>query len=163
MPVSEFDGGNDPYPVGSIIPWVGSPDDVPYGWEYCDGDTGTPDLRDRFIKCVSSNSTDPGATGGQHTFSMSIGQLSAHSHGGQTGTSNNHNHSISRSSSRNLDRAFSHSTGGVFGTPDLTITSSTNGGHDHLISSETSAGSGNSINNRPLFFEVGYIQKQQIE
>jgi len=34
---------------GCIIMWSGSIDDIPKGWQLCDGKHGAPDLRDRFI------------------------------------------------------------------------------------------------------------------
>lgn len=34
---------------GLIIIWSGAIVDIPAGWVLCDGNNGTPDLRDRFI------------------------------------------------------------------------------------------------------------------
>jgi len=36
-------------PSGVIVMWSGAVADIPAGWFFCDGDNGTPDLRDRFI------------------------------------------------------------------------------------------------------------------
>ena len=36
-------------PYGSIVLWHGSEKDIPTGWVACDGQHGTPDLRDRFV------------------------------------------------------------------------------------------------------------------
>lgn len=36
-------------PVGTIVYWSGSVDNIPAGWHICDGTDGTPDLRNRFI------------------------------------------------------------------------------------------------------------------
>jgi microcystin-dependent protein len=36
-------------PTGGIIIWSGSTGSIPSGWLLCDGNNGTPDLRDRFI------------------------------------------------------------------------------------------------------------------
>jgi len=36
-------------PKGSIIMWSGSIDDIPTGWQLCDGSDGAPDLRNKFI------------------------------------------------------------------------------------------------------------------
>merc|ERR1719233_2584557 len=36
-------------PKGSIIIWSGSIDDIPRGWQLCDGSDGAPDLRNKFI------------------------------------------------------------------------------------------------------------------
>jgi microcystin-dependent protein len=43
--------------------WSGAVDAVPEGWLLCDGENGTPDLRDRFI--VGAGTTyEMGETGG---------------------------------------------------------------------------------------------------
>ena len=43
-----FTGGGT-VPPGGIIMWSGSQDDVPNGWQLCNGEGRTPDLRGRFI------------------------------------------------------------------------------------------------------------------
>ena len=37
------------FPKGTILPYVGSISEIPYGWHLCDGTDGTPNLRDRFL------------------------------------------------------------------------------------------------------------------
>jgi hypothetical protein len=50
-------------PTGAIIMWSGSIASIPSGWLLCNGSSGTPDLRDRFI--VGAGSTYAvAATGG---------------------------------------------------------------------------------------------------
>lgn len=39
-------------PAGTIILWHGAIIDIPVGFVYCDGNNGTPDLRDKFIICA---------------------------------------------------------------------------------------------------------------
>ena len=36
-------------PVGTIAMWSGALDTLPEGWALCDGENGTPDLRERFV------------------------------------------------------------------------------------------------------------------
>lgn len=57
--------------AGQIVQWHGSIVSIPTGWALCDGNNGTPDLRDKFV--VGSGDTySPGDTGGavnnNHTF-----------------------------------------------------------------------------------------------
>ncbi len=52
--------------AGVIIPYVGTPASVDAAWAYCDGNNGTPDLRDVFLK-MSQNDGDIGDTGGSET------------------------------------------------------------------------------------------------
>ena len=35
--------------VGMVVAWYGLRADIPDGWQACNGQNGTPDLRDRFI------------------------------------------------------------------------------------------------------------------
>ncbi len=57
-------------PSGVIVMWSGTIANIPSGWALCNGSSGTPDLRERFIYGVSAGE-DPGATGGstQHNHS----------------------------------------------------------------------------------------------
>ena len=72
-------------PIGGIIMWSGSITSIPEGWNLCDGTSGTPNLRNRFIVGAHSDGSDavypnvrPGATGGdrnativEHTHTLS--------------------------------------------------------------------------------------------
>lgn len=55
------DGGG--VPSGFIGMWSGSSDAIPDGWALCDGNNGTPDLRNRFIIGAGSDYA-VGSTGG---------------------------------------------------------------------------------------------------
>lgn len=83
------------FPSGGIVLWSGSIASIPSGWLLCNGASGTPDLRDRFI--VGAGSTYAvAATGGANSNTLSIANLPAHTHTG-SGTSSiqdtNHVHS----------------------------------------------------------------------
>ncbi len=60
--------------------------EIPTGWLLCDGDNGTPDLREKFVRCAYSDITrPPGDTGGEkHTHGISD---ASHSH-----STGNHSH-----------------------------------------------------------------------
>ena len=77
-------------PTGCIVMWSGSASLIPSGWKLCDGTSGTPDLRDRFV--IGAGSTyNVGDTGGSkdavivsHTHdavSTSIVDDPGHNHG----------------------------------------------------------------------------------
>jgi hypothetical protein len=149
--------GNDEYfmiPKGLIIMWAGTLNNIPPGWQLCDGTNGTPDLRDRFILGVSTE--NPGATGGSHFYYLSVDQLPPHTHeiypdGGHTHTywpdistttivyCNEYNYPRSRY---------------------ITITSTTavSGAHDHRGATELTGG-GAQIDNRPAFYKLAFICK----
>ncbi len=75
-------------PAGIIVMWSGSIASVPAGWHLCDGSSGTPDLRDRFV--VGAGSTYAvGNTGGAvnhiHAITvdghaLTVPELPAHDH-----------------------------------------------------------------------------------
>lgn len=50
-------------PVGMIMIWSRGTDSIPTGWALCNGDNGTPDLRDRFI-VGAGGAYSTGTTGG---------------------------------------------------------------------------------------------------
>lgn len=55
-------------PSGGIILWYGSVANIPHQFVLCDGNNGTPDLRDRFV--VGAGATyNPGDSGGNLTHS----------------------------------------------------------------------------------------------
>ena len=74
-------------PSGGIIIWSGSAAAIPTGWLLCNGSSGTPDLRNRFV--VGAGSTYAvDATGGSanavvvsHTHTATVTDA-GHSHGG---------------------------------------------------------------------------------
>lgn len=42
------------FPIGGIIMWSGTAELVPAGWAICNGQNGTPDLRDKFVVGVGT-------------------------------------------------------------------------------------------------------------
>lgn len=86
-------------PAGVIVMWSGSIASIPAGFLLCNGASGTPDLRDRFV--VGAGSTySPGNTGGADTVTLTTAQLPSHTHSisgsGTTATVNiSHSHTFS--------------------------------------------------------------------
>ena len=62
---------------GMIMMYTGST--APSGWAICNGQNGTPDLRDRFIVGAGS-AYSIGNTGGANSVTLTINQIPAHSH-----------------------------------------------------------------------------------
>jgi len=75
-------------PPGTIVMWVGS--EVPYGWTLCNGQNGTPNLIDKFIKggkpkplIPSSSPTQTsisGYVGGNKMITLTENNLPPHKH-----------------------------------------------------------------------------------
>lgn len=139
-------------PAGVPLPWSGSINAVPDGWLLCDGQNGTPDLRDKFI--VGAGGTYAvGATGGSGSHShsitgnvgdtaLTIAQMPSHSH----------NINVPRAST-----GIGSVTSGSLALANPPAASSTNnaGGdqpHDHPF--EGSAGTSSSL---PPYYALAYI------
>ena len=67
-------------PVGTIVVWSGTVEDIPTGWALCDGQDGRPDLRGRFV-LGAGGTYNPGAAGGSEEVTLTVEQLARHSHG----------------------------------------------------------------------------------
>ena len=82
-------------PIGGIIMWSGTitQAEALTNWKICDGQNGTPDLRDKFVLGVGSSAAastaNKGDTNNSNTITLSEGQMPAHNH---NITDNGHNH-----------------------------------------------------------------------
>lgn len=74
---ADFDSSAHKIPTGLICMWSGT--NVPSGWYLCNGQNGTPDLRDRFIVGSGSNYAI-GATGGEATHILTANEMPSHTH-----------------------------------------------------------------------------------
>jgi len=139
------------FPSGGIIMWNGSVGSIPAGWVLCNGSSGTPDLRSRFV--VGAGSTYAvGATGGSADAT-----LVSHDHtfSGTTGSVGDHNHSMPGSSTGS-------GGSGAFENRNPSGTKQTGdaGGHDHSFSGTTSSqGSSGTNANLPPYYALCYIMK----
>ena len=119
-------------PSGAIILWSGAIGSIPSGWLLCNGTSGTPDLRDRFI--VGAGSTYAvAATGGATTATLGTTNLPSHTHsisasGTTSGQSATHVHS------------YSGTTGGMDANNPHNHTA-TDSGHTHTVPSGASGAS----------------------
>ena len=149
--------GGEAIPAGVIVMWSGTLTTIPSGWHLCDGISGTPDLRDRFV-LGSSASENPGATGGTNSYSLTEAQLPSHKHTASASTAGAHTHTI-----QHYTCNLTH-TGDYYLENMCTIGSATqyttgaSGAHTHYISIG-STGSGTQIENRPSYYKLAYIMK----
>lgn len=65
--------------VGTIVIWSGTIDNIPTGWQVCDGTNGTPDLRDKFV-LGAGTIHDIGETGGSEEVTLTAAQMPKHTH-----------------------------------------------------------------------------------
>lgn len=71
-------------PSGGIIIWSGSIATIPAGFVLCDGTSGTPDLRDKFVIGAGDTYT-PGQVGGSETHTHNF-TTDGHTHTIPAGT-----------------------------------------------------------------------------
>jgi hypothetical protein len=118
--IKSVSGGTEFFmvPAGVIVLWSGSAATIPAGWALCNGNNGTPDLRDRFL-VGAGGAYAVGNTGGatNHTHDTVIGTPT-------TSTSGAHTHTTAASTTGS-ESAHTHSV-----NPPSTTTSS-NGAHTH--------------------------------
>lgn len=141
-------------PQGTILMWGQPLADIPSGWVLCDGNNGTPNLLNRFLRGAPSGS-DPGGTGGTHSYTLSTAQLPSHSHSPNMYSNGTHDHIFATD-----DQGWNEDDNGIkpSGSGYGGATSTTNGDHTHSANSSTT-GSDNAVDNRPAFHELAYIMK----
>lgn len=150
---SEQDNLTDP-----IMMWSGLLSDIPAGWIICDGNNGTPNLTDKFVKNVQGQNSVPYSTGGQNSYYLSESQLPSHNHSGSTTSDGSHSHTFDYgnnafvgSGQYNGGNRAQH-FGGTFATH---YTNDVND-HGHNTSLNNS-GSGSSVDNKPSYYELAFI------
>jgi microcystin-dependent protein len=122
-------------PSGVILLWSGSVATIPSGWALCNGSSGTPDLRNRFV--VGAGSTySVGDTGGSATSTLTTNELPAHTHslsasGTTSGQSAGHTHTFSGTSS---GQSVTHSH------------AVTDPGHTHIMTAQNQGASDSHLN-----------------
>lgn len=119
-------------PSGGIIMWSGSIASIPEGWVLCDGNNGTPDLKDKFIIAASQ---DEGATAKTNIE----GSLKL------TGGNTNHGHSVDRQS---------FTTSGTNGTDGRTLAIKIQG-----VYGAGNNGSTDTVNHIPTYYALAFIMK----
>jgi microcystin-dependent protein len=151
-------------PTGLISMWSGPINTIPAGWALCDGSSGTPDLRNRFILSVQSSVENPGGTGGTHDQSLTVANLPLHDHTidhAHTIADPGHNHTSV------LTNSATQGTGSLYGDNSSTngsVNVSTNSSPtgitvNQYTGSSGQTGSGTTFDNRPAFYKLAFIMK----
>lgn len=78
----------DALPSGSIILWYGAASAIPSGWVACDGENGTPDLRDKVAIGMGTDGVllgtvigSPSSKGNTDDHTLTSDEIPAHTHG----------------------------------------------------------------------------------
>jgi hypothetical protein len=139
-----------PLPSGAIILWSGSIGSIPSGFVLCNGNNGTPDLRNRFV--VGAGSTYAvDATGGSADAT-----LPTHTHT-TTVTDPGHFHLITNDGSQSSGASGTTRTSSDFssGGPNVTSETVTTG----ITVANANAGVSATNGNLPPYYALCYIQK----
>ena len=133
---------------GIIGLWLGDINDIPKGWFLCDGQNGTLDLRDKFIK-ITTNLSEVGQIGGSNThshasFSHTHPAIS-HTHSISTGTSDSDTYEPAWSGYNTTPKSHTHT--GMTNATNMTFNNSS-------ITFSTT-------DNQPPYRTVAYIQFQK--
>jgi len=171
-------------PIGMISMWAGALNEIPMGWELCDGSNGTPNLKGRFIVGYDPNEanySEIGETGGEDRVTLSVDQMPSHDHAASSGESGSHN-STYRDTIYTEESSRGNTTGvnGVefigSGGENRNSTTDTNGSgvhshyrnrtldienHSHTVNVNNKGG-GESHENRPPYYTLAYIQYKGI-
>jgi hypothetical protein len=156
-------------PSGGIIMWSGSVASIPTGWLLCNGSSGTPDLRDRFL--IGAGSTYGVGTSGGSANAIVVNH--SHTYANETalmknGTNATHNHSAldpAGGTYQNVGTNFGADwfTGGYGSTANGTyVTSTANIDHRHDFGGTTDNASGGQSGtnaNLPPYYALAFIMK----
>lgn len=140
--------------TGEIRMWSGTLANIPTGWELCDSGSGV-NLIGKFIRGVSTSTTNPGSTGGSDTTTLTTAELPAHTHTASGGT---HSHDVSYRSGASTGVLYSAYT---YGNASATATwqsghISSGSAHNHTLNN---TGSGTAFDNRPAYYELAFIKR----
>ena len=154
-------GAGSSVPSGGIILWSGAANAIPSGWYLCDGNNGTPNLKNRFV-VGAGDSYNVGVTGGFDSVSLFESQIPSHSHGVSLTTgSDSHTHSFTGAQWPSGSGPEQNQSGGPEDRSNFNYSRTTaSDSHSHSVSGNTGGtGGGGAHENRPPYYALCYIMK----
>jgi hypothetical protein len=140
--------------------WKGSLASIPTGWTLCDGNNGTPNLIDKFVRGIVTNTTEPKTEpddAGTNDLTLSASNLPSHTHTTSTvypGYGYHYHGIVIGTSSGAGNYLMRDLMSNYLGTMDPAY----DGTHSHSIENNTPAGA--TFNKRPGYFEFAFIMKR---
>lgn len=148
-------------PKGVIVMWSGTLATIPAGWALCDGNNGTPNLKDRFVVGAGNEYQPNSPPGGEKTHVLTINEMPTHTH-----IQDNHVHDRNTLSTGQSGRY------NKVGAPDQITSPSTNlhfidelqvpgtGQYTYPTTATNQyTGGGAAHNNMPPYYALAYIMK----
>ncbi len=155
-------------PKGVIVMWSGALNEIPSSWALCDGNNGTPNLKDRFV-VGAGNGYAVGNTGGTNSVDISHSHsIAADSPGTSYAGDHQHSYSGTTSINSNTDRRDKHDpnvdSAGSEHTHSYSGVTSVSGGHTHTVNAHSHYGATGvagttTLDNRPPYYALAYIMK----
>jgi hypothetical protein len=146
--------------AGMIMMWSGTIATIPSGWVLCNGSSGTPDLRDRFIIGASQDDAGAAKTNVTGSLTQSGGSKDAivvsHTHTA-TVTDPGHFHNYDKFTGQTGGGGGVNIAGGD-GTPAYTSTASQTKTTGISVSNSTTGSSGTNAN-LPPYYALAFIMK----
>jgi len=149
----------DIIPAGVIVMWSGTIATIPSGWYLCDGNNGTPDLRNKFI--IAANADDSGVaktavTGSAtQTGGTKDAIVVSHTH---TATDSGHTHTTTLDVWRGANPSNTSPAWGGGDRRDATNVTNTSASGTANITVSTTGSSGTN-QNLPPYYALAYIMK----
>jgi len=151
----------DIIPSGVILMWSGTIATIPSGWLLCNGSSGTPDLRNRFV--IGANADDAGVaktniTGSPtQTGGSKDAIVVSHTHTGTTASNGLHTHTSNFGDSLGGNAFFNQ--GRINNVGDIASTAiDSAGAHIHTFTTDSAGSSGTNANLSP-YYALAFIMK----
>jgi len=135
--------------LGGIVMWSGAINEIPDGWQLCDGTNETPDLRNRMI-IGAGDEFSVNDTGG-----FADAALVSHNHSCTTNTTGNHSHTLPRNPT---STGVSTSLAMVYNNGLSSRGLSNAGSHSHTVAVPNSGTSATNAN-LPPYYALAFIQQ----
>ena len=141
-----------------IVMYKGGSDMVPTGWALCDGENGTPDLRDKFVACAGPSKALNSTGGGQNRLTVDNLPPHVHTVKGQTEAAGNHSHSHKCASDDGGGSDGHYAMGDSKDSRSCKMDSA--GRHTHAIYLKSeNTGAGRPFNAEPQYYALSFIMK----
>lgn len=154
------ENNNELLPYGSIMMWSGTIATIPGGWVLCNGNNGTPDLRNRFIVGAGADSSGIAMTtitgSDTKTGGSKDAPVVAHTHTGSTTTNGEHTHIYHRYTGTDIlyGTIWNDNNDGRY-WDDPTGSS---GSHNHSFTTDVTGASRDNAN-LPPYYAIAFIMK----